>query len=163
VETEGYSERLGSYVAVLGSEELDASLLQLGLHGWADPRSERMRGTYRRIRERLGVGPLLFRNRAGKGEAPIDEGCFGICSFWGVEQRARQGDVAGAEEDFGTLLGYASDLGLYAEEIEPETGAALGNFPQAFTHVGLIRAALALEAPAGPSVPEAGPAVGVHA
>ena len=147
VETEGYSEQLGSYVAVLGSEELDASLLLLGLHGWADPRSERMRGTYWRIRRELGVGPLLFRNRSGRDDVPTEEGCFGICSFWGVEQRARQGDPIGAEEDFMVLLGYANDLGLFSEEIEPGTGAALGNFPQAFTHVGLIRAALALEAP----------------
>ncbi|HET7321919.1 MAG TPA: glycoside hydrolase family 15 protein [Longimicrobiaceae bacterium] len=99
------------------------------------------------------MGPLLYRNRSGGDDVPADEGCFGICSFWGVEQRARQGDRAGAEEDFVALLGYANDLGLYAEEIDPESGAALGNFPQAFTHVGLIRAALALEAPPGPPAP----------
>ena len=68
-----------------------------------------------------------------------------ICGFWAVECRARGGDVAGARRDLGALLGYANDVGLFAEEIDPETGAALGNFPQAFTHIGLINAAITLE------------------
>jgi GH15 family glucan-1,4-alpha-glucosidase len=149
VESHGYSEALNSYVAVFDSEEVDASLLLLGLHGYADPRSERMKGSYACIRDGLGVGPLLYRNRSGGEGIPVDEGCFGICSFWGVEQRARQGDRAGAHADFSELLGYANDVGLFAEEIDPASGAALGNFPQAFTHVGLISAALALESPPG--------------
>jgi len=149
VESHGYSQASGSYVAVFDSEELDASLLLLGLHGYVDPRSQRMQASYARIRERLGVGPLLYRNRSGRDGISVDEGCFGICSFWGVEQRARQGDRAAAESDFITLLGYANDVGLFAEEIDPASGAALGNFPQAFTHIGLINAALALESPAG--------------
>lgn len=156
VESSGYNEALGSYVGVLDSDELDASLLLLGLHGYADPRSARMRGTYQRIRERLGVGALLYRNRSGRDGISINEGCFGICSFWGVEQRARQGDHAGAEADFSELLGHANDVGLLGEEIDPSTGAALGNFPQAFTHVGLIRAALALDEVTG--VPHPAPA-----
>jgi GH15 family glucan-1,4-alpha-glucosidase len=75
---------------------------------------------------------------------PRGEGAFGICSFWAVECRALRGDVLGATMAFERLLAYANDVGLLAEEIDPETGAALGNFPQAFTHVGLINAALTL-------------------
>jgi GH15 family glucan-1,4-alpha-glucosidase len=75
---------------------------------------------------------------------PEGEGAFGICSFWAVECMARGGDLARATATFERLLEYANDVGLYAEEIDPDTGAALGNFPQAFTHVGLINAALTL-------------------
>jgi GH15 family glucan-1,4-alpha-glucosidase len=143
VEARGYNERLGSYVGVFDGDEPDASLLLLGLHGYADPAGERMRGTCRRVYDELGTGPLLHRYRAGDG-LPGREGAFGIASFWGVEARARLGDVARAREDFERLCGYANDVGLFAEEIDPATGACLGNFPQAFTHVGLISAALAL-------------------
>ncbi|MGH7480905.1 MAG: glycoside hydrolase family 15 protein [Longimicrobiales bacterium] len=144
VETDGYSERLGSYVAVFGGDDVDASLLLLGLHGYADPGSPRMRGTHARILERLGVDGLLYRYRSPDGLRP-GEGAFGICSFWSIEQHARQGDLERATSAFEHLLSFANDVGLYAEEIEPGSGAALGNFPQAFTHAGLIGAALTLE------------------
>jgi hypothetical protein len=69
-----------------------------------------------------------------------------VCSFWAVEHLARSGGREAAERAFAHVLGFANDVGLFAEEIEVETGAALGNFPQAFTHVGLINAAMALAA-----------------
>src|SRR5438105_3424418 len=75
---------------------------------------------------------------------PSGEGAFGICGFWAVECLARSGDVEKAIRAFETLLERANDLGLLAEEIDPDSGAALGNFPQAFTHIGLINAALTL-------------------
>jgi GH15 family glucan-1,4-alpha-glucosidase len=103
-----------------------------------------MRATCRRIHERLGAGPLLYRYRHDDGLAG-GEGAFGLCSFWGVECRAQGGDLEGAEAAFHAMLAYANDLGLFAEEIDPASGAALGNFPQAFTHVGLINAALTLD------------------
>ena len=74
-----------------------------------------------------------------------DEGAFGICSFWAIDNLAKRGDETEARRSFERLLGVANDLGLYAEEIDVQTGALLGNFPQAYTHVGLINAALALE------------------
>ena len=74
---------------------------------------------------------------------PAGEGTFGICSFWAVECQARAGDVAGAYRNFEELLSYGNDVGLFAEEIAPD-GAALGNFPQALTHIGLINAAITL-------------------
>ena len=105
-----------------------------------------LRCTCRTIHEKLGRGSLIYRYETGSDDGfPAGEGTFGICAFWGVECRARAGDIAGAAQAFEALLGYANDLGLLAEEIDPESGAALGNFPQAFTHIGLINAALSLE------------------
>jgi GH15 family glucan-1,4-alpha-glucosidase len=102
-----------------------------------------MRATWRRIKARLEVKPGLFRRYYG--ELTAGEGAFGICSFWAAEYLALGGgSVEEAEEHFHALLEYANDVGLYGEEIDPETGGALGNFPQAYTHVGLINAALSL-------------------
>jgi GH15 family glucan-1,4-alpha-glucosidase len=143
IEARGYNEEIGSYVSVFDGDDLDASLLLLRIYGYAEPGADRMVSTCERIYERLGAGPLLHRYRGDDG-LPGEEGAFGIASFWGVEARARQGDVARARADFERLCGHANDVGLFAEEIDPGTGAALGNFPQAFTHVGLISAALTL-------------------
>jgi GH15 family glucan-1,4-alpha-glucosidase len=143
IETRGYNDRIQSYVGVLDGNDVDASLLLLGLNGYADPANLRMRNTYRCIRERLGVDGLLFRYLGPDG-LPPGEGAFGICGFWGVEYLARQGDLEGAVRNFEHLLSFANDVGLFAEEVDPETGFSLGNFPQAFTHVGLINAALAI-------------------
>jgi len=85
---------------------------------------------------------------------PPGEGTFGIASFWAVGCRCRQGDVEGAERAFEHLCTFANDVGLFAEEIDPATGAPLGNFPQAFTHVGLIDAALILAETTGQHVPQ---------
>lgn len=143
VESRGYSERLGSYVSALDGDELDASLLLLAIYGYVDPAAPRMRQTCERIHERLGQDGLLYRYLGHDG-LPPGEGAFGICSFWGVECRARQGEVAKAAADFERVCSYANDVGLFAEEMDPESGTLLGNFPQAFTHVGLINAALTL-------------------
>jgi GH15 family glucan-1,4-alpha-glucosidase len=102
-----------------------------------------MLGTCARVHERLGANGLLYRYAAPDG-LPAGEGAFGIASFWAIDCRLRQGDVDGAEAAFARLCGLANDVGLLAEEIDPATGAQLGNFPQAFTHVGLIDAALTL-------------------
>ncbi|HEX5500075.1 MAG TPA: glycoside hydrolase family 15 protein, partial [Thermomicrobiales bacterium] len=147
IEGHGYNERLGSYTQVFDGDRLDASLLTLPLYDYVAATDPRMVSTFARIRERLGRGDLLYRYDAETDDGlPAGEAPFGICSFWGVECQALAGDVAGATRAFERLLGYANDVGLYAEEIDPETGAALGNFPQAFTHVGLINAALTLAA-----------------
>ena len=89
-------------------------------------------------------GPLSGAPVADLARA-AGEGAFGICSFWAAEYLALGGGtVEEAQEQLERLLGYANDVGLYAEEIDPESGGALGNFPQAYTHVGLINAALSL-------------------
>ena len=145
VEARGFSTRLGSYVSVLDGEAVDASLLLLALHGYAAPTSPRMRGTCALVRERLGVNGLLYRYLEEDG-IQGKEGAFGICGFWDVECLAREGQVERAAESFERLLGFANDVGLFAEEVDPSTGASLGNTPQAFTHIGLINAALAIQA-----------------
>jgi GH15 family glucan-1,4-alpha-glucosidase len=143
VESRGYSEALRTYVAVFDGDDVDASLLQLARYDYVDGRAERMRNTVEAVRKRLGRDGLIYRYLRRDG-LPPGEGAFGICCFWAVDALARSGNVRGAVQSFEQLLGYANDVGLYAEEIAPDTGAALGNFPQAFTHVGLICAALTL-------------------
>jgi GH15 family glucan-1,4-alpha-glucosidase len=145
IETHGYSERIGSYVSVFDGEEVDASLLMLSLLGYTDPGAPRMRGTLRRIRERLGVGGLLYRYRDHDDGLRGSEGAFGICSFWAVAARALEGDLATARAELEHVLSFENDVGLFSEEVDPATGAALGNFPQAFTHVGLINAILTID------------------
>jgi GH15 family glucan-1,4-alpha-glucosidase len=145
VEAEGFDATLDSYTQVLGGSTVDASLLLLGRYGYVAPADARMRGTYRLIMDRLRAAPgLVYRDETSRPQA---EGAFGICSAWVTEHLAGGGGtLAEAEGWFRQFLDYANDLGLYAEEIDPATGAALGNFPQAYSHVGLISAALALEA-----------------
>jgi GH15 family glucan-1,4-alpha-glucosidase len=144
IESRGYNSRLDTYVSVLDGNDVDASLLLLGLNGYAAPADHRMRNTYRRLRESLGVDGLLYRYLSHDG-LPPGEGAFGICSFWSVEYLARRGDLDEARKEFEHLLTFGNDLGLFGEEMDPKTGSILGNFPQAFTHVGLINAALALD------------------
>lgn len=145
IERHGYNERLGSYTRLFDGDDLDASLLTLPLYGYIDGTHPRMRSTCAAIHARLAHGSLLYRyERETRDGLPIGEGAFGICSFWAVECQARGGDVRAAGRAFEELLSYGNDVGLFAEEIDPESGAALGNFPQAFTHVGLINAALTL-------------------
>lgn len=138
-----WNPQLQSYTAQLDGEQLDASTLLLPWYGFEPAASERMRSTYACIRDRLGTGNgLLYRYRLT--EAP-EEAAFGICSFWGAEYLALGGgSIEEARALFQTLCGYANEVGLYAEEIDPASGDAVGNFPQAFTHVGLINTALSL-------------------
>jgi GH15 family glucan-1,4-alpha-glucosidase len=143
VETLGWSEQLHSYTRTLAGADVDAGLLLLPWYRYCPADAPRMRSTWRRIRERLEIAPGLFRRYYGGLTA--GEGAFGICSFWAAEYLALGGGTpAEAEEQLDTVLGYANDVGLFAEEIDPASGAALGNFPQAYTHVGVINAALSL-------------------
>jgi GH15 family glucan-1,4-alpha-glucosidase len=114
-----------------------------------------VRGTVDRILAHLGRDGLVHRYGAETDDGLVPgEGAFGLCGFWAVECLARAGDVAAATRAFERLLACGNDVGLFAEEIDPATGAALGNFPRAFTHVGLINAALTLaECGAGRRIP----------
>jgi GH15 family glucan-1,4-alpha-glucosidase len=145
IEREGVGAA-GHYVSEFGGDTVDASLLLLSLLGYADPRSARMRATVAAVRDRLGANGLLYRYRTDETAdgLPGGEGAFGLCGFWAVGARMLEGDVAGARADFEHLLTFANDLGLFAEQYDPATGTALGNFPQAFTHVGVINAAVDL-------------------
>jgi GH15 family glucan-1,4-alpha-glucosidase len=140
IEQRGWNQQLQSYVSVLDGDQLDASLLLLSWYGFEKAGSSRMQTTHRAILESLATDGLLYRYRTEPAE-----GTFAICSFWEAEYLALGGgSLEQAQALFRRLLNYRNDLGLYGEEIDPRTGAALGNFPQGFTHVGLISAALSI-------------------
>lgn len=137
----GWNQQMQSYVSVLDGDELDASLLLISWYGFEKADSARMQSTYAAIRRVLGNGDgLLYRYKTQPAE-----GAFAICSFWAAEYLALGGgSVRETSHAMRDLLRYRNDLGLYAEEIDANSGEQLGNFPQAFTHVGLIGAALSL-------------------
>ena len=143
VEARGYSKSSDSYTSAFDEEPVDATSLLLGWYGFEEPSSPRMKSTFARIRKELSPGPgLLYRYDPSES----NEGAFGICSFWLAEHLARGGGtIEEATRELDATVGYANDVGLFAEEIDALTGRALGNFPQTFTHVGLINAALSLE------------------
>ena len=138
-----WNPRLDSYVATVGGDEVDASLLLMPWYGFEVPGSSRMRRTHARVEAELGArGGLLYRNR---DPFTAGEAAFGACGFWRAEYLALGGGaVEEALAALESLLQYGNDVGLYGEEIDPETGEARGNMPQAFTHVGLINAVITL-------------------
>jgi GH15 family glucan-1,4-alpha-glucosidase len=145
VQTRGFDPAKAAYVRAYDSTELDAALLVLPLLGIDDPESSRVRGTIDAIRDELSAGgPLLYRYPPGRDGLPGTEGAFLPCSFWLVQALARTGRRPEALQLFQTLREHASPLGLYAEELDPATGAHLGNYPQTLTHAALIQAALAI-------------------
>jgi GH15 family glucan-1,4-alpha-glucosidase len=145
VKQHGFDTSMGSYTRSYGSEELDAALLVLPRIGLEERGSSRVRGTVDAIRGQLSAGgPLLYRYPLGRDGLPGTEGAFLPCSFWLVEALALDDRRCEAFDLFTELLDRASPLGLYAEEMDPETGEHLGNYPQALTHAALIQAALAL-------------------
>ncbi|HEY7226033.1 MAG TPA: glycoside hydrolase family 15 protein [Micromonosporaceae bacterium] len=145
VRERGFNERLGSYTRSYGSNDLDAALLLLPLLEIEPAGSPRVRGTIEAIRRVLGAGAgLVYRYPPGQDGLPGTEGAFLACSFWLVQALARTGQRREASELFDLLLGLAGPLGLYAEQVDPVSLHALGNFPQALTHATLVQAALAL-------------------
>ena len=145
VRERGFNADLGSYTRSYGSPDLDAALLVLPLIGLEGPHSTRVRGTVESIRDQLSAGgPLVYRYPPGSDGLPGTEGAFLPCSFWLVQALACTGRRGEAVELFEQMLNRASPLGLYAEEMDPTTGAHLGNYPQALTHAALVQAALAL-------------------
>jgi GH15 family glucan-1,4-alpha-glucosidase len=144
VEGQGYNEILGSYTRKLNGNHLDASALTFSLVGYADPSSPRMRSTIECIDMHLSENKMVFRYHGTDG-IDGDEGCFGICSFWLSENLARLGKVERAIEIFETMTRTAGPTGLLSEEFDPKSHELLGNYPQGFTHIGLINAALVID------------------
>jgi GH15 family glucan-1,4-alpha-glucosidase len=140
IESEGWSESRGAYVMRAGSDDLDASVLLGPRWGYVDASSERFASTIDVIRRELSHGPFLWRTT----EQREQEGCFLACSFWLVDALARCERIDEARELMEQLLPAANDVGIYAEQIDPHTGAALGNTPQALTHLSLILAAVSV-------------------
>jgi len=144
VESEAVDPKTGALMGAFGDPTPDAALLLTARYGFYEATHPAMQATEALIAETLTDGPFVYRYPQAWDGMDGHEGAFGICSFWRVDYLARAGRTEEAVAIFDALCGYANDVGLFAEEIEPETGAHLGNFPQAFTHVGLINAALAL-------------------
>jgi GH15 family glucan-1,4-alpha-glucosidase len=140
-----WSSQRQSYMRFPGASETDASILLPTLMGYgADDEQQRLVATVRHIRTELGSGALLRRYR-GEDGLPGKEGAFLACSFWLVDALARLGEFEEASELMEELLARSNDVGLYAEEIDPVSGAFLGNFPQGLVHLALINAAVTLQ------------------
>ena len=139
----GYSERVGAFTQSFGSDALDASALVIPWIGFLPPSDRRVRSTVDRIRKDLTADGLVYRYQSTDG-LPGGEGTFTLCSFWLVRALALEGRVDEAHDLFDKVMGYANDVGLFSEEIDARDGAALGNFPQGFTHLGLVGAAVDL-------------------
>jgi alpha,alpha-trehalase len=142
---EGYDPASRSFVQAAGQPVADAANLRIPLVGFLPFDDERVQGTVHRIQEELSVGPFVYRYRVPDG-IPGPEGTFLPAAFWMVECLARMGQRRRAFAHWRRLLLVASPLGLYPEEYDPVRRQPLGNFPQAFTHIGVLRAAVALGA-----------------
>jgi GH15 family glucan-1,4-alpha-glucosidase len=149
----GFDRELNSFVQAYGSKRLDASLLLIPLVGFLPATDPRVRGTLRAIEHKLLVDDefvLRYETDNPADGLPPGEGAFLACSFWLVDNYILQGRTAEARQLFERLLARCNDVGLLSEEFEPRAGRMLGNFPQAFSHVGLINCALNLHRQAGP-------------
>jgi alpha,alpha-trehalase len=151
----GWSEARGAYAQSFDSDELDAAQLLMPILGFLPATDKRMRATIDAIADELTEDGLVLRYRNEKGlnadGLTGEEGTFVICSFWLVSALAKAGEVDRAQALFDKLAGYANDLGLLAEEIDTASGELLGNFPQAFSHIGLITAAWEIDQARGPA------------
>ena len=141
----GWSEKKQAFAQSFDSDELDAAQLLMPILGFLPATDERMRSTIEAIASELTEDGLVLRYRNDEGlnadGLTGEEGTFVICSFWLVSCLAKAGELDRAEALFEQLAGYANELGLLAEEIDTANGEQLGNFPQAFSHIGLITAA----------------------
>jgi GH15 family glucan-1,4-alpha-glucosidase len=147
---EGLSEKLGAFTQSYGLDRLDASLLMIPLVGFLPADDERVVATVAAIERELVEDGLVARYRADEENTDVDglppgEATFLPCSFWLAQVYALQGRLDEAETLFERLLGLRNDLGLLSEEYDVKAGRLVGNFPQAFTHLTLVDAALTLD------------------
>ncbi len=143
----GWNPKVGAFVQSYGSEALDASNLIMPLVSFVSPTDPRMLSTIDKTIDQLALGSLVYRYEVGKAASDGlegEEGTFSLCTFWLVEALTRAGRLTEARLIFEKMLSYTNHLRLYAEEVS-HTGEQLGNFPQAFTHFGLITAASNLD------------------
>jgi GH15 family glucan-1,4-alpha-glucosidase len=144
---DGWSEQAGAFTQSFGSAGLDASNLMMPIVGFLPADDPRMLATIEAIGDRLTDDRgLVYRYRTEDGVDGLagGEGTFLLCTFWLAQALAMAGRVEQAREVFERAAGYANDVGLLAEEVAPDTGELLGNFPQAFSHIGLVNAAWAI-------------------
>jgi alpha,alpha-trehalase len=147
--TRGWSEARQAYAQAFDSDELDAAALLMPLVGFLPGDDPRMRSTIEAIARELTEEALVLRYRAQEGlnadGLTGEEGTFVVCSFWLVSALAMAGELERAEALYEQLAGYANDLGLLGEEIDTANGEQLGNFPQAYSHIGLITSAAQID------------------
>jgi GH15 family glucan-1,4-alpha-glucosidase len=142
--THGWSESAGAFTQSFASDELDASALMLPIAGFLPGTDSRVRSTVDAIDARLtDARGLVYRYRSHDG-LEGEEGSFLICTFWLAQALAMAGELDRARRKFEQAIAYANDVGLLSEEVDPETGEMLGNYPQAFSHIGLVNAAWAI-------------------
>jgi alpha,alpha-trehalase len=142
----GWSDEVGAFTQAFGSDVLDAAVLMMPIMGFLPADDPRMQATMAVIEERL-TDPrgLVYRYEHTTDDGLAgEEGTFVLCTFWLAYCHALAGDVASAREVFERAISFCNDLGLLSEEIEPTTGEQIGNFPQAFSHIGLVNAAWAI-------------------
>jgi alpha,alpha-trehalase len=145
---EGWNDRMGAFTQSFGGEELDAAALMVPLVGFLPSSDPRVRSTVDAVERILVDERGLVRRyltESGVDGVAGDEGSFVLCTFWLSQALARDGEVDRARVYFDRAAAYANDLGLMAEEVDTGTGRLLGNFPQAFSHVGLVNAARDLD------------------
>lgn len=140
----GYNADVEAFTQSFGSTDLDASVLTVPLVGLLPPDDERVRSTLRAVQDKLTADGLAYRYRIDDG-LPGSDATFTLCSFWVVMNLALTGNRVEAHKLFEHICSFANDVGLLSEQIDPASGELLGNFPQGFTHLGLIRAALHLQ------------------
>ncbi|HEY3090166.1 MAG TPA: glycoside hydrolase family 15 protein [Jatrophihabitantaceae bacterium] len=144
---EGWSEEAGAFTQYFGSTALDASNLMMPIVGFLPADDPRMLATIDAISDRLTDDRgLVYRYRAEEGVDGLsgDEGTFLLCTFWLAQALAESGQIERARNVFARAVAFVNDVGLLAEEVDPESGELLGNFPQAFSHIGLVNAAWAI-------------------
>ena len=141
---ECYDEARGVYTQAIGSPNLDASLLQLINMGYLDPKSKRAKQHVKVLEDELKTSTGLFYRYIHSDDFGAPESTFLICAFWYVETLARMGRIKEAIEIFDRLLAHRNHLGLLAEDVHEKSGSQWGNFPQTYSHVGLINAAFAI-------------------
>ncbi|HVC78407.1 MAG TPA: glycoside hydrolase family 15 protein, partial [Candidatus Micrarchaeaceae archaeon] len=147
VTSRGWSDRVGSFTQAFGTDALDAATLRLTQVGFLEPGDERLKSTINAIDRKLSIGPLVRRYDISqtKDGLPGSEGTFIMCAFWLADALANIGELEEAERRFDRLLSFSSPLGLFSEEVDPRTGMLLGNYPQAFSHLALVAAAVNIE------------------
>lgn len=132
------------FVSRYGGQDVDGALLLLPIGNFVAADDPRVSATIDAVRSRLGNGPFIYRYHVEDGVGGA-EGAFVLCGFWLAEALARAGRLEEAQEVFAAHAEASNHLGLLGEEIDPESGAQLGNFPQAFSHLGLINAAIGID------------------
>jgi GH15 family glucan-1,4-alpha-glucosidase len=141
----GYNHQIGAFTQALDHAELDATALNVILYRLLPPDDPRVTSTVEVLWRRLSRDGLLYRYEADRSEFKQEEGTFLICTAWMVRSLAMMGRKEEAEQLFARLTETCNDVGLYSEEFDPGRDTMLGNFPQALSHLAVIRAALELE------------------